>query len=237
MPNKYGRIIVFEGLDCCFKETQSLMLSHHLKTEFPELNVKLVDFPQYSTPSGQLVYDFLHGKYGDPKELSPQFISDLYSIDRACNWHGILKKDCDENTVFIMDRYTYSNCIYQTTRLEKEIDKNDPFRETSMSNFILGIINREYNIYGLPRPDIVLHMDMDFNIMRELLAKKKDKDINELNTDFLLDCYEMGNFFYGKVMKDDPTIHHIACNIEDEVRTREEIHNDIWEVVLPLIQN
>ena len=58
-----GKFIVFEGLDCSFKETNSNKLYEYIKETHPEINVKIVHFPRYGEPACCMVEKYLKGEY------------------------------------------------------------------------------------------------------------------------------------------------------------------------------
>ena len=53
-------IIVFEGGDQAGKKTQSTLLEKKLKSA--KIKTKLFSFPDYSTPIGKEIDQYLHGK-------------------------------------------------------------------------------------------------------------------------------------------------------------------------------
>ena len=50
---KKGKLIVFEGTDCSGKSTQINLLIKKLEAE--GLKLVILDFPNYSTPTGKIV--------------------------------------------------------------------------------------------------------------------------------------------------------------------------------------
>lgn len=229
-----GKIIAFEGLDCCFKETQSKMLLYDLKALYQgNPTVIINDFPRYTSLTGQVIYNMLHNQYGDINKLPIQLIGDIYSIDRAIEYYTKMKQEYEEfDTIYILDRWTYSNCIYQVAR-EYDLNSKDPYLLTNIHNSFISYMMKEFNMYKLPRPDITFHMDMSIECMKKLLVEKKNKDINELNIDFLTKCHRVEKIFYD-FMKDDNSIYHIKCDISGVPRTREDIHDGIMNIVMNL---
>ena len=98
-------IIVFEGGDQAGKKTQSTLLEKKLKSA--KLKTKLFSFPDYSTPIGKEIDQYLHGK----RKFSPQVIHCLLAANR---WEKIdeIKKAQQRNSVIIMNRYRESNLVY-----------------------------------------------------------------------------------------------------------------------------
>lgn len=222
-------IIAFEGLDCSFKKTQSQMLTYDLK----KMDYKVVreSFPRYTTEIGAIIYKVLHGEYGDIDSLPCQFIDDLYSLDRAVSWYRDIKnKYNEEDSIIVFDRWIYSNCIYGPARMKS---RNPDITDVELKNLMMNYIVKEVHQYRLPSPDIVLHMDMPMDITVKLLAKKKNKDFNELDLDFMSKVFEVSDLFYKNLMKDNPNIYHIRC-VDDykDILTRETIHKDIMDIII-----
>ena len=98
-------IIVFEGGDQAGKKTQSILLEKKLKSA--KIKTKLFSFPDYSTPIGKEIDQYLHGK----RKFSPQVIHCLLAANR---WEKAdeIKKAQQKNSVIIMNRYRESNLVY-----------------------------------------------------------------------------------------------------------------------------
>ena len=62
--NIKGKLIVFEGLDGCFKETNSKLLANCIKMCFTE-KVVLISYPNYECKSSFCVTSFLNKEYGN----------------------------------------------------------------------------------------------------------------------------------------------------------------------------
>ena len=98
-------IIVFEGGDQAGKKTQSILLEKKLKSA--KIKTKLFSFPDYSTPIGKEIDQYLHGK----RKFPPQVIHCLLAANR---WEKAdeIKKAQQKNSVIIMNRYRESNLVY-----------------------------------------------------------------------------------------------------------------------------
>jgi dTMP kinase len=69
-------IIAFEGTDGSGKGTQAKMLQKYF--EESGKNAVILDFPQYSTPTGKKIKEYLSGE----KKLSPIEIAKLFYDDQ-----------------------------------------------------------------------------------------------------------------------------------------------------------
>ena len=98
-------IIVIEGGDQAGKLTQSKMLEKALKKR--KIKTKLFHFPNYQTPIGKEIRQYLDGK----RKFPPQVIHCLLAANR---WEKLnqIKAAQEKNSVLIMNRYYQSNLIY-----------------------------------------------------------------------------------------------------------------------------
>ncbi|MDR0931025.1 MAG: thymidylate kinase [Clostridiales bacterium] len=185
------KLIVIEGLDGAGKQTQTNMLASWLQSKGK--SVKMLDFPNYSSPTGNIIKMYLNGDFGeDAMAVNPYFISTLYALDRATT---LIKHDCDAGThadkrladydYLIVDRYVTSNFIYQATKLP----------EGERTKFINWASDFEYKKLELPQPDCVLFLDVDPEITRALRENRGNKhgggDIHESDNNYLQNCYDV----------------------------------------------
>lgn len=139
-------IIVIEGSDQAGKKTQSELLAKALKAR--KLKTKIFSFPDYATPLGKEIDNFLHGK----RKFPSQVIHCLLAANRWEKLHEI-KKAQSENSVLIMNRYCQSNLVY-------------------------GIVNQlnlkwlQNLDEGLPKADLVIVLDVS---QKESFNRKKSK--------------------------------------------------------------
>ncbi|HIE46182.1 MAG: dTMP kinase [Nitrosopumilus sp.] len=98
-------IIVIEGGDQAGKLTQSKLLEKALKKR--KIKTKLFHFPDYDTPIGKEIRQYLDGK----RKFPPQVIHCLLAANRWEKLNQILAAQ-EKNSVLIMNRYYHSNLIY-----------------------------------------------------------------------------------------------------------------------------
>ena len=149
-------IIVFEGGDQAGKKTQSILLEKKLKSA--KIKTKLFSFPDYSTPIGKEIDQYLHGK----RKFSPQVIHCLLAANR---WEKAdeIKKAQQKNSVIIMNRYRESNLVY---------------------GLVNGLkLNWLENLdTGLPKSDLVIVLDVPQT--ESFKRKRLDRDRFEKNRAF-----------------------------------------------------
>ena len=192
-----SQIIAFEGLDCCFKETNYNEFLKRIKEYSPFIktrtglkNIKQESFPRYECWTGTAVRKWLNGDLDRKFMLNhPMAINSTYYLDRVSYWHETVdgEKNIDlyneGNNLFVFDRYMTSSSIYNPI-------ENGKLSETDFSF--------EPAYFGSPKPDIVVWLRMrDFEVIKELLSKKENKDKNELDFNFLYGAWERSEYMIG----------------------------------------
>ena len=152
-----GKLIIVEGLDGSGKSTQIELLRK--RAEEQGVWVRQIKFPNYEEDSSALVRAYLNGELGGLHEINAYAASTLYSVDRYATWRRHMKEDYDAGCIFLLDRYTTSNMYHQTTKLP----------EAQWDEFLGWLEDLEYDKMELPRPDLVLYLDMKPQTSRKLL--------------------------------------------------------------------
>ncbi len=216
-----GKLFVLEGAcDGIGKTTQYQELSNHLKRL--DYLVKTHHFPSYNTYQAKAVEEYLKGNFGNPNELSPYFVNNLYASDRAITWHNTLKKEYEDGKIILLDRYTTSSLIYQSALIQDIEEKK---------KFINYICDLEYNKLGIKKPDLVIYLYASYDNIKKIREKRENnegikKDIHESNEDFLRKVYENGNF-----IADYLGWEKIKCDTKNEMLSIEEIHEKVYSLV------
>lgn len=215
-----GKLIVMEGLDGSGKATQTALLCEYL--EKLGHKVKHVEFPDYREPSSALVKMYLNKEFGsNPEDVNAYAASSFYAVDRYASYLRFWKKDYLAGTVIVADRYTTSNAVYQMEKTPWE----------DWNKYLAWLQDYEYEKLELPRPDLVLFLDMPTQISQKLLSGRYDgdegkKDLHESNVDFLARCRQTALFAAEKM-----GWHTVACSHLGEPRPIEAIQQDIQEIV------
>lgn len=216
---KEGKLIVIEGVcDGVGKTTQIELLTKHLEKE--GLEVVFHHFPSYNTYHGRLVEEYLKGTFGKPEHLSPYFITSLYAIDRIITWNTKLKELYNEGKIILCDRYTTSSQSYQSSLIESIEEKN---------KFIDYITDFEYNKLGLKEPDSIILLNISFDLATKLRSQRInnegiENDIHESNIEFMKKAYN-SSLYVANYLK----WNIINCSPNDILRTKEDIHEEIYE--------
>ncbi|HHW46550.1 MAG TPA: deoxynucleoside kinase [Clostridiales bacterium] len=177
-----GKLIVIEGLDGSGKTTQFRLLQDRLKKSgLPHL---AISFPDYESRSSELIKMYLSGEFGkDPKLVNPYAASIFYAADRYASykkhWEGYYKS----GGVVIASRYVTSNAVHQASKLPEK-DRKD---------YLDWLYDLEYNRIQIPKPDLVVFLDMPIDISEKLMFARykgdnSKKDIHERDKKYLKEC-------------------------------------------------
>lgn len=217
-----GKLIVIEGsCDGVGKTTQYKLLIERLMND-KEHVITTHHFPSYGTYQGRPVEEYLKGNYGKISDLSPYFVNSLYAQDRAITWVNGLKQEYDKGGVIVLDRYTTSSLIYQSSVIENPQERED---------FINYIYDYEYHKLGIPEPDLVIFLHAPFELARELKNKRKENDgikndIHEKDLEFMKNVSDTSISIANKF-----NWSFVECIQDNQMRSIEEIHEDVYKLV------
>lgn len=108
--------------------------------------------------------------------------------------------------------------------------------EGERTAFLRWLDDFEHDKLGLPRPDLVLYLDMPTEKSVELLRGRESAthtkaDIHELDTEYLATCRACAHQAIGEL-----GWKRISClDREGQLRSIQEIHQEIWSLVTPLL--
>ena len=218
-----GLFIMLEGTDGSGKSVQTELLVAKLKQEGKA--VEQISFPQYGQPSAFLVEEYLNGKFGTAKEVGPYRASILYAVDRFAGANQI-RQWLNEGKIVIANRYVASNLGHQGGKI------SDPEERRKYFDWDY---NLEYNILGIPKPDLNLILHVTPAISQQLVDKKGDReylkgkkrDIHEDDLKHLADA-EQSYLYIAKIY---PEFKIIECVKNDQILPIDEIHGIIWSEV------
>lgn len=215
-----AKLIIIEGLDGCGKSTQTALIEEYLKKE--NVAFKKIKLPDYDSPSSTLVKMYLGGEFGrDADSVNAYAAGAFYAVDRFASYKLGWKKDYEDGTLILADRYATSNSIYQMEKLEP----------SQWDEYLDWSADFEYNKIGIPKPDLVIYLDMPVEISQRLMTSRYDgdenkKDVHEANVAFLNRCRASALYAAEKQG-------WVVINCSDGVNPLpvEEIHNKIVQYV------
>jgi len=171
--NSAGKFIIFEGIDGSGKSTQSKLFRRYLEKK--GLDVVEISFPQYGKKSAGLVEEYLSGKYGNSREVGPYRASIFFACDRYDASFQI-KKWLNDGKIVIADRYVSSNAGHQGGKMSDSKERTD---------FLTWLYDLEYNIFKIPKPDIVFILKTSSQIAQKMSGKVTDEDKKKKKASFL----------------------------------------------------
>jgi dTMP kinase len=223
-----GKLIVIDGADGCGKATQTKILLKRLNSE--RSVAETLDFPQYyNNQFGNIVGCFLRGDFGDPAAANPYIASILYAADRFES-SAKIKNWLAEEKIVILDRYVSANQIHQGSKI-----KNEKERET----FLSWLEKIEHGVFGIPRPDIIIYLDVPIKTAQTLIEKKSaraytggnQKDKVEGNIEYQLNSREQSL----RLVSQMNNWVRIVCEENGELLPVDVIHERIWAVVKKMV--
>ena len=219
-----GRLIVFEGTDGSGKATQSRLLFERLERE--GVDCRKLNFPRYGEKSAALVELYLGGAFGShPDDVNAYAASTFYAVDRYASYKQDWGAFYEAGGLVIADRYTTSNAVHQASKLLPGERKG----------FLEWLFDLEYGKLGLPKPDLVLYLDMPTEITEKMMRQREaatgtHADIHEQDETYLKNCRAAAR----EIVKDCGwTVIH--CAKGDAPRTVEDIHNEVYKTVKSLL--
>jgi dTMP kinase len=220
-----GKLIVIEGLDGSGKSTQTPILAEELMAQGK--NVRVVSFPDYENDSSMLVRMYLSGAFGTkPGDVNAYAASTFYAVDRYASYVQQWKEFYEQSdSVVIATRYVSSNEIHQLAKLDRG-DWND---------YINWEEDFEFNKLGIPRPDLVLYLDMKYEIAMSLVSGRSEstgqkKDIHELDEDYMERCHKAAAYASDRLGWQT-----VVCYEGKQPLPQEEIAEKILEKVTMLL--
>lgn len=221
-----GKLIIIEAGDGCGKATQTKLLYDRLNQA--GYKVKKIEYPDYESPACTPVKMYLQGEFGGHVDaVNAYAASVLFAVDRYASYRMKWKKDYEEGTIILADRYTTSNMVHQAVKIEDSKMRDE---------FLSWLWDTEFTKMGLPVPDKVIFLNMPPDISNKLIdnrAKKdnRKKDIHEQDKNYLEKCHEvyqeMANHYDWDI---------VECAKDNQLRTIEEIHEDVWQKIQGLIK-
>ena len=159
-------LIAIEGVDKSGKETQAALLLERLRSE--NRNVRKIEFPNYASEASAAVKMYLNGEFGEsPDDVNPYAASILFTVDRYASYKKDWSAFLGSGGIVIADRYTMSNMIHQGAKFA------DPAERRA---YIGWLADFEFVKVGLPRPDIVIFLDLSMELRLMLMEKKMRAD-------------------------------------------------------------
>ncbi len=216
-----GKLIVIEGLDGSGKSTQMSNLMQRLEAD--GYSIRQIKLPNYEDPSSEMVKMYLNGRFGSsPEDVNVYAASSFFGIDRFVSYNCYWKTDYCGGKIILADRYTTSNAYHQAMKLPQE----------DWDNYFAWLEDFEYNKLGIPKPDVVVYLDMPVEVSQKLMTERYEgdevkKDIHEKNPEYLKKCSQAAAYACDKF-----GWHRITCAKDGAPLPIEEISDKIYKTVM-----
>ncbi len=222
-----GKLLIIEGTDCSGKGTQCELLKENLKKD--GYKVQEFSFPMYETATGKIVggpylgkESICEGWFKEGANNVPAKVASLYyAADRLYNIN-IINKYLEEDYIVILDRYVASNMGHQAGKIADKNERLEMFK---------WLEKLEYELLGLPRPDIALFLHMPYEYSKKLQNNRKELDQLETSEENLKNAenayLEMADLF---------NFIKIECVKDKQIRTIPDIQEEIYSKVIKYLQ-
>ena len=222
-----GKLIVIEGTDSSGKETQTKKLYERLANEIEK--VRKISFPNYESPACEPVKMYLAGDFGDSAlNVNPYPVSTMFAIDRYASYKMDWESFYNAGGIIVTDRYTTSNMVHQASKIESIDEK---------SKYLDWLEDLEYNKMSIPKPDLVIFLNMPTEMAVKLMEARKNKitgeekkDIHEKDTSYLKKSYDNACDIAKKYNWQE-----IKCVEDKRLKTIEEIGEEIYTLVKEIL--
>jgi len=217
-----GKLYVIEGVDGSGKATQTELLYQALLAQGK--TVRKVSFPDYNSPSSSLIKMYLNGEFGtDPQDVNAFATSVFFAVDRFASFRKDWKAFYDNGGIIIADRYVTSNLVHQAGKISDNAEKE---------RYITWLNELEYGIFGLPKPDCVIFLDMPpayslkLRQERNTLKQGLTQDIHEADQTYLQLAYDN-----AVGIAQHQAWHTISCVANEQIRSIDDIHAEILQTI------
>jgi len=215
--------IVIDWIDGSGKWTQIELVAKALEKKWK--SVKVLDFPRYGETSAFMVEKYLNWDYG--KDISAKQASIFYAIDRFQSYHDN-KLDLKKYDYILSNRYVSANMIHQAGKISDISEKEE---------FLEWISDLEYNIFGIPKPDKTIFLNVSPQMSQKLVLKKAEReylkwgkkmDLHEEDTQHLINAHASAI----SIVQKNPDWVKIDCEQNLEMRSIEDITKNILDEIL-----
>ena len=177
-----GKLIVLEGIDGSGKSAQYRRLCARMENDKIEYNH--IVFPRYEQESSALIRMYLGGEFGShPNDVNAYTAATFFAVDRFASFREDWGEKYNNGSLILSDRYTTSNAVHQGSKLKDE----------ELPEFFDWLSDLEYGKMGLPKPDLVIYLDVDIETSKRRMLRRQQKtdtsaDIHEKDFAYLEKC-------------------------------------------------
>ena len=218
-----SNFFVIDGADGSGKATQTKLLVNRLQADGYE--VETIDFPRYEQNHfGKLLRECLDGERGDFLKLDPRIASVVFAADRFES-APLISRWLSEGKVVVADRYVSANMLHQGSKLHDEEAREE---------FLKWLDTIEHGVFGLPRPDLIIYLDIQYQMRMGLMSADTERaklDTAEIDAEHQIATDEAAQAMVASLN----SWQTISCVNEGVLRSREDIHEELYKVVCEVL--
>ena len=217
-------MIVIDGLDGSGKTTQFDIIRKKLSEKY---NVKAISFPDYNNPSSALVKMYLSGEIAEnASDINAYAASSFYAVDRYASYKMFWEENYKNGDLIFASRYVSSNAIPHMVKLP----------ETEWDSYLDWLYDYEYSKLELPKPDMVIFLDMPVEVSQKLMSERYNgdeskKDIHEANVAYLHSCRKSALYAAEKL-----GWKVVECCENDRIRSIDEVTVQLLCLIKEVLQ-
>lgn len=219
-----GFFIVLDGADGSGKTTQIALLARRLRRGGYAVVVE--DFPQYRRSFfGPLIARMLAGEFGPVGRINPYLASLPYAGDR---WLAAprIQRNRARGKIILANRFTSASEIHQGAKF-----RTRPERQA----YLDWLRTLEFDILGLPRPNLILFLDVPTRVSQRLLrirerwqgTARRQRDRSEKDVQHQQAAYRQAI----RLVSSEPGWQRIACTRGATILPPEVIAERVWDAV------
>lgn len=222
MSEKVGKLIVIEGADGAGKATQAKMLKERLQKE--GVLVESLEFPGYDdTFFGGYIKEWVDEVHGNFVNLDPRLSAILFAGDRFES-RDIITGWLKEGKNVILDRYVSASMLHQGAKIENSEKRGA---------FLLWLERLEYDVFKVPRPDLVIYLDMPSE-MRHALLTTDERKPNLGHTETNL-SYQQSVQKHAHQIAELEKWQIVSCVVDDKLRSKDNINTELYDIIKTIL--
>jgi len=233
-------LVAFEGIDGSGKNTQANKLAERIAQEqwkavqagekMPAYCPALfLSFPDYENSTlGPKIKHYLKGYLGKLHSNHPALVAMMFALERFEKFEDIDNAMAGGYTI-VCDRYTPSNLAHQAAKFyDGSCDGSSEWLRV-----LHDIEMIEYDVLGMPYPDLVFYLDLTPEQSRARTAARDNApDLHQDDLSYLRNTRAVYQYLAGTYQ----SWHTIACfNADGTPRSADEIHNEIFSIFTDVV--
>ena len=215
--------MVICGIDGSGKSVQAKALVRRAEEE--AVPARSISFPRYGQGFfAEVVARYLRGEFGaDASSVDPHMASIPYAGDR---WEAApqIREWLADGCLVVCNRYVSANLAHQGGKM------TDPAERQAFFDWVIEL---EYGVFQIPRPDLHVWLDMDPDVAVRLIDRKEDRSYLRQSRDIHenIEHLEATREVYRTLCQSGEGWVAVPCSDDGEPRDVDEIAAEVWENV------